>query len=170
MLNQQCLGSTTPTTLFCRPNGLFCVGSDICLWLAQADISYSWCLQFPGGSTVLLSFSHSFIQHHPWWSLGHSHPGIHCLEIWLEASMTTQHLHSTCLQNQHHMDNAKVCYQCQQETGFIALWLQPPLNSGGQLNEGKHIFRKLLVKGTSQGSPFKIISLKRFCNLILLNL
>jgi hypothetical protein len=35
-------------------------------------------------------------------------------EIWVEAFMTPQLLHSACLQNQHHMDNAKVCHHLEQ--------------------------------------------------------
>jgi hypothetical protein len=69
-------------------------------------------------------------------------PVTHCLTsqaFWIEASITSPLLGSACLQNQHHIDNVKVCHNLRQynqthlDYGRSGLWVPGWLNT----NPGK---------------------------------
>lgn len=87
-------------------------------------------------------------------------------EIWVEASMTPQVLHSTCLQTQHCVDDATVCWQLEQYLIPLEAWLQQPLSVW--MNEhSKRLPRELLSEHGALGSSAQQSLSKEFTHLHL---
>lgn len=94
---------------------LYCTGCACCLWLFSADSPCSRYLWLPGVSIASSVLSQQTYMSpferlptgiltlpHMAWLLRPS------FEVWVEASVTLQPMHSAYLQNQHHVVNAKV--------------------------------------------------------------